>query len=74
MTADFVSDATPPALDVIDVATLLRCSQRTVEKLERDGRIPRAARLGGLRRWSRAVLLDWIDRGMPIPTEGSSRA
>ncbi len=58
--------ALPAALlDVDEVALVLKCSARTVYRLAGSGRIPRPIRLGGLVRWRREVVEDWIASGCP---------
>ncbi len=52
-------------LDVDEVALVLKCSARTVCRLAGSGRIPRPVRLGGLVRWRREVVEDWIASGCP---------
>lgn len=52
-------------LDVNDVAEALSCSPRTVYRLADSGRIPAPVRLGGLVRWSRQALAEWIADGCP---------
>jgi|GEM_PF-3575364 len=49
------------ALDVDGVASLLRCSATHVRALVRNGTFPAPAKLGTLARWSRAVVLRWLD-------------
>lgn len=55
--------ATPALLDVGQVADLLNCSKRHVVRLADAGRLPRPMRLGGLVRWRRAEVVDWIAGG-----------
>lgn len=52
-------------LDVGQVASLLRCSQRHVYRLADAGRMPRPLKLGSLVRWRRDELLQWISDGCP---------
>jgi excisionase family DNA binding protein len=53
-------------LDVRAVARLLDCSPRHVYRLSDAGRMPAPRRLGGLVRWRRAELTDWLDAGCPV--------
>lgn len=55
----------PELLTAAEVAALLGCSMRTVIRLADAGRMPRGAKLGGLRRWRRAELAAWLDDGCP---------
>jgi len=53
-------------LSVRDVAALLgRCSTRHLYRMADVGRMPRPIKLGGLVRWRRAELMDWLDNGCP---------
>lgn len=52
-------------LDVKQVASLTRCSQRTVYRLVDAGKMPRPVKLGSLVRWRRAEILKWIIAGCP---------
>ncbi|MDY7011201.1 MAG: helix-turn-helix domain-containing protein [Planctomycetota bacterium] len=56
---------TPAMLDIQAVADLLGCSIRHVYRLSDAGLMPRPVKLGALVRWSRAAILDWIDKGCP---------
>ena len=48
-----------------DVATLLSCSVRHVERLSKSGKMPSPIRLGRSRRWSLPAIKAWIDDGCP---------
>ena len=50
-------------LNIQEVATLLRMSERRVYDLVRDDRIPGAAKVGGSWRIKRAVLEEWLAAG-----------
>ena len=52
-------------LTVHEVARLLNCSARTIYRLTDSGRMPRPVRLGGLVRWPKAVITQWISDGCP---------
>ncbi len=52
-------------LDVLAVAKLLDCCPRHVYRLCASGLMPRPMKLGRLNRWSKTVILDWIDAGCP---------
>ena len=43
-----------------ELAKHFRCSERQVDKLTAEGRIPTPIMLGNTRRWSRAVITAWI--------------
>ena len=58
--------ASPPALDPLlsidDLARVLNCGRRSVERLLSAGRLPRPdIRLGRMPRWRPATIRDWID-------------
>ena len=53
------------------VAAMLGCSTRHVARMARTGLMPKALRLGKLRRWSRPAIVEWVDRG--CPRVGASR-
>lgn len=56
------------------VAAMLACSPRTVYRLVDAGRIPDPVRIGGMVRWPRASLEQWIANGCPVPTNGQNSA
>lgn len=60
-------------IDVEAVAALLTCSTRHVYRLADAGRMPRPVKLGGLVRWSRSAVLDWIAAGCPNCRNGGAR-
>ena len=57
----------PPMLTATGVAKMLACSPRSVYRLADAGRIPPPVRIGGLVRWPRAALEQWIAEGCPVP-------
>lgn len=48
-----------------EVADLLGCSPRHVDRLRKTGKLPTAIKLGALVRWPRQALLNWIEAGCP---------
>jgi len=50
---------------VNDIGVILKCSLRTVYRLIDSGRMPPPVRLGGLIRWSPAVIDEWLAKGCP---------
>ncbi len=58
-------------LDVDAVAALLSCSARHVYRLSDAGKMPRPIKLGGVNRWNRLVVLQWIEDGCPRVARGS---
>lgn len=60
------SNTTAELLSVRDVAAMLGgCSVRHIYRLADAGRMPRPLKLGGLARWRRAELMDWLAAGCP---------
>jgi predicted DNA-binding transcriptional regulator AlpA len=61
------ASATAPVklLDVTDVASLLGCSPRHVQRLSQSGRMPPPFKLGQLVRWDHKRLMVWIEEGCP---------
>lgn len=45
-----------------ELARHLRCSERQIDKLTEQGRIPLPIMLGSVRRWPRSVVIEWIDQ------------
>ena len=56
-----------PMLTVDGVAKMLACSPRSIYRLADAGRIPPPVRIGGLVRWPRTMLEQWIADGCPVP-------
>jgi predicted DNA-binding transcriptional regulator AlpA len=52
-------------LNVEAVARLCSCATRTVYRLADAGRLPRPLKLGGMVRWRRGEIVDWIAAGCP---------
>ena len=52
-------------LTAADVADMLACSTKTIYRLVDRGAIPRPVRLGGMLRWHRPRLEQWIADGCP---------
>ena len=52
-------------LDVVMVAAVLTCSQRTVCRLADSGRMPQPIRVGRLVRWTLKSINGWIEKGCP---------
>jgi len=60
-----VSAANPLMLTAAGVAALLACSTKTVYRLNDRGALPSPVRIGGLLRWPRAAIEQWIAEGCP---------
>lgn len=72
--AGAVQPAVPALLlDVRDVAALLNVSTRSVLRLADRGAMPRAVKLGKLRRWQKKEILAWIDGGCPKASRSQFR-
>jgi excisionase family DNA binding protein len=52
-------------LNVQAVAGMLTCSVRHVYRLSDAGRMPPPVKLGGLVRWSRRAVEEWLMNGCP---------
>lgn len=52
-------------LTINELASLMRCSTRTVRRQIDLGRIPRPFRFGALLRWPRQQIIAWIAQGCP---------
>ncbi|QJD91654.1 helix-turn-helix domain-containing protein [Duganella dendranthematis] len=50
------------AMSKEDVAEIVGCSVRNIEKMIKSGDIPEPKRLGGLVRWHSQVIYDWLNR------------
>ena len=56
------SDSDPTMLlSKADLAGHFRCSERQIDKLTADGKIPQPIILGNTRRWQRSVIVSWLD-------------
>ncbi|MCE9629458.1 MAG: helix-turn-helix domain-containing protein [Planctomycetia bacterium] len=58
--------APSPLIDVNEFASKLACSTKHVRRMADNGRCPPPIRLGGLRRWNRKAVDDWIAAGCPV--------
>lgn len=56
----------PPLIDVKEFAAKLGCCPKHIRRMSDSGRCPPSIRLGGLRRWNRQVVDDWIAGGCPV--------
>lgn len=63
-----VTDCLPLLVDVREVSRMLSCSPRHVYRLADRGAIPKAIKLGGLRRWDRGELERWVHEQNPSNT------
>ena len=58
--------AEKPLIDVKEFAAKLGCSLKHIRRMADAGRCPPPIQLGGLRRWNRQVVDDWIAAGCPV--------
>lgn len=56
---------TKQLLKVSDLAAMLNCSTRHCHRMVDSGKMPRPLKLGGLRRWHRATIDQWLADGCP---------
>lgn len=64
------ADERPSLVDVKVVARMLGCSTKHVTRLRDAGQMPGAVKLGGLARWRREAVEQWIADGCPAPAVG----
>ncbi len=55
----------PRLVSVSDVAALLRCSARQIYRLVESEKMPPPLKLGGMVRWDRVAIEQWICDGCP---------
>jgi len=55
-----------PLINVNEFASKLACSVKHVRRMADSGRCPPPIQLGGLHRWNRQVVDDWIAAGCPV--------
>ena len=48
-----------------ELANLLSASTRTIRRLDSAGKLPEGIKLGGLKRWRRKEIAEWIEAGCP---------
>ncbi len=56
---------TASLISIRQVAELLGCSTRHIQRLADSGKMPRPVRLGTLLRWSRQTIEAWVASGCP---------
>jgi predicted DNA-binding transcriptional regulator AlpA len=64
--ADAKPIAEKPLIDVKEFAAKLGCCPKHIRRMADSGRCPPSIQLGGLRRWNRQVVNDWIAAGCPV--------
>jgi predicted DNA-binding transcriptional regulator AlpA len=55
-----------PLIDVKEFAAKLGCCPKHIRRMADAGRCPPSIQLGGLHRWNRQVVDDWIAAGCPV--------
>jgi excisionase family DNA binding protein len=59
-----LASAIEPLITVTDLARLLVCDRRTIERLRAAGKLPPPdLKIGRLPRWKRSTIELWIERG-----------
>ena len=58
--------AEKPLIDVKEFAAKLGCCPKHIRRMADAGRCPPSIQLGGLHRWNRQVVDDWIAAGCPV--------
>jgi predicted DNA-binding transcriptional regulator AlpA len=61
-----IADAPQLLIDRPEVARLMCCSVRHVERLAQRNAMPQPVKLGALTRWPRSTIESWIERGCPV--------
>jgi len=60
------ADPATMLLSKTDLARELRCSTKTVDRLDQSGKLPRPIRVGSrAKRWPRETIVKWIAAGAP---------
>jgi excisionase family DNA binding protein len=59
----------PLVYDTAELGQLLRLSKRTVRRHDAAGKIPRAVRIGGSKRFRADEVRDWLAAGCPSRAE-----
>ena len=52
-------------INIRDIAIILDVSERTVRRMNDAGRLPEPIQLGGLLKWKKSSIYDWIDLNCP---------
>ena len=60
-------------LDIQQVADILRCSPRHVQRLADAEKMPRPVRLGNLLRWQKLAIEEWVSAGCPTSESRGAR-
>ena len=60
------SESPATLLTIRQIAGILGCSTRHVQRLADGGKMPRPIRLGTLLRWPRQVIEDWVAASCPV--------
>ena len=55
----------PKLLTARDVAQLMGCNPRTVYRMAQMGHMPKEIKIGGMIRWNRLLIEQWIEDGCP---------
>ena len=63
---DAKAETERPLIDVKEFAAKLGCCPKHIRRMADAGRCPPPIQLGGLRRWKRQVVDDWIAAGCPV--------
>ena len=63
-----------PLLSIDDLAALLSCSRRVVERMRSGGKVPKPdIKIGKMPRWKAATIRAWIERGGAMTSTNLSR-
>jgi excisionase family DNA binding protein len=64
----------PLTFDVSEVCTILSVSRRTLYKWIAEETFPAPSKIGGLNRWLRSDVLEWVDRQFKSRDSSRERA
>ena len=56
---------------IVDLARLLRCTDRTIRRMQVDRQLPEPMRIRGMIRWRVAEITIWLRAGCPVQPEVS---
>ena len=55
----------PLILRTQSLAELLDVSQLTIRRWEKDGKLPKSYKIGGIKIWRREEIVSWVNAGSP---------
>lgn len=55
----------PLMMTIGDLAETLQVSEKTIRRLNIEGRVPQPTKIGNQLRWPRQMIVDWVAAGSP---------